>query len=1040
MFELYSIGDAAYLEMILNAVAMITGTGDFQVAIKIAFLLGVFVVLFQAISLGGRGINFGALLLGWIVFSLMYGSTARVNINDVYTGQVRSVDNVPYGVAAVGSVISQVGYELTRIFETAFSTPAMTSGGFATSLTTLAKLRQSVVDPVSLGQANSPNANDDVYRSWTNYVKDCTLVGVDINQKSLQSIYNTADPFAALQFDSDIYGTEIYVNGSITQPTCSEAFQTLRSVTTGPQVLPALISILTVKLNDQNTPSPIQSDAMVAAALTSLNQGAVSAQDYILATVLLPALEDAIVGKHFSEQAFTHAVMARDAVEKRNTQWASESWLFGTIVRPMMTFFEGFIYAVTPIMGFLIGLGQVGVSVAAKYVLTLLWIQLWMPCLAIINLYISMVATNKMAALSAAQNMPFPSFGSLYELDTMLANWISTGGMLAASVPAISLMLVYGGSAVTAAHLARRLEGRDHINEQVASPQAATTGPVAAHAARYSSDMVSGMRHTNVESVTPSMSIADNREQAISTAFNDRGAYETISRNSQEVGRQVRGSLSKADGLVNRVVSSTDGSADWSQGERDSLAGVLTGSFGMGTSGPVRAGLQAALVSQYGTEKAAKVMQAIRNIEETSGGQNIEAMYQQAVTTDSKLGHTNQWTNALSEENRKALQASTRVGMTSNVPLPALAKQIADNPEMFNQLEKDARPVEGKAQAWARSHTWAFGGDMRRAVAAGRLVELDNMAARGDNKANAALLSTVSNTLGHGSTHTTAAPDDKGYKLESGDAAARGDGVTGLVWDMFRDPNFSPERFASGARAQVAAERGASLQSMARQQEGLLLGNLERQLGTDSIVTGESAYARTATEFAAGTLKTADDLTRYAVQHGPQTLFAGAKGAVTGLQNGLQAVRVENERRAAAGEQPLSSLETVRIVGGYMEGTSQQEAMQVYEGVRQSAVTYARENLGLSPAQAEYFAYQQTNTIGRLMNLGAEQLGYHTGREQELRQAIVAEEKGNERNADTIARAIAGTARSGNQQYVNAVRALNRVRDFPEQSAVKEAR
>lgn len=1031
MFEIFSIGDAAYLEMILNAVAMITGTDDFLVAMKIAFLLGVMVVLFQAIANAGRGINFGSLLIGFILYSLMYGSPAQVVINDVYTGQVRTVDNVPYGVAAVGSIISTVGYELTRIFETGFSTPTMTDRGFASPLTTLAKLRQSLVDPVSLGQANSPNPNDDVYRSWSNYVKDCTLVGVDINQKSLQSIYNTANPFDALRFDSDVYGTEIYVNGAVSQPTCTQAFATLQAVTTGPTVLTPLIEILTTKLNESNTPSPDQADVMVGNALTSLNQGAVSAQNYIIAAVLLPALEDAIVGKHFTEQAFTHAVMARDAVEKRNTQWATESSLFGTVVRPMMTFFEGFVYAVTPIMGFLIALGTVGVAVAARYVLTLLWIQLWMPCLAIINLYISMVATNKMAALVDTQQLPFPSFGALYELDPMLSNWIATGGMLAAAVPAISLMLVYGASSVTAAHLARRLEGRDHINEQIATPQAVATGPVLSHSAMYSSDMVSGMRYTGLESVMPSMNIADNREQAVSTAFGDSGAYAAISRNTREVGRQVRGSRSQADNLVNRVVSSVDGSADWSQGERDSLAGLLTGSFGMGNAGPVKGGLQAQLLSRYDTEKAAKIMQAIRNIEQAEGGKNIEAMYQDAVTRDAKLGYTNQWTQALSEENRKALQASTRSGMSSNVNLVPLSNQIADSPAMFSQLEKDARPYEGKAQEWARSHLRAFGGDMTRAVIAGRLVQLDNAAARGDNKANAALLSIVSGTLGHGASHPAEMPDAKASQLQAGEAAARGDGLTGLVFDMFRSADFSPERFAADSRAAVVAQRGASLQNMAAQQEALILGGLEKQMGTDSLVTGESSYARTATEVAAGTLKTADDLTRYAVTHGPRTLFAGVKGAVTGFQSGLAAVRAENARRESAGEQPLSIIESARIVGGHMEGTSQQEAMQVYEGLRQSAVTYARENLGLTPAQADYYAYQQTNTLGRLMNLGAEQIGHHTGKEQALREAIVAEENGNARNGGLIARAISGTARSGNQQYLNAVRGLNRVREFP---------
>ena len=1032
MWEIYSIGDAAYLEMILNAVAMITGTGDFQVAVKIAFLLGVMVVLFQAIAQGGRGINFGALLIGWILFSLLYGSTARVSITDVYSGQVRTVANVPYGVAAVGSIISQVGYQLTRIFETAFSTPAMTSTGFASSIQTLAKVRQGVVDPISLGRANSPNPNDDIFRSWQNYIKDCTLVGVDVNQKSIDSIYRTADPFEAVRFDSDLYGTQIFVNGTTTQPTCTQAWQTLRDVTTGTQFVPVLVEVLTAKLNERNMPNPMQADAAIASALTSLNQGAVSAQDYMLAAVLLPALEDAVVGKHLSEQAFTHAVMARDAVEKRNTQWAAEQSLFGTIVRPMMTFFEGFVYAVTPIMGFLIGLGQVGVMVAARYVLTLLWIQLWMPSLAIINLYISMVATNKMAALASAQQMPLPSFGGLYELDQMLANWISTGGMLAASVPAISLMLVYGASSVTAAHLARRLEGRDHIDEGIATPQAVTAGPVVASAAMYSRDMVGGMRYTGQETVTPSLSISDNRAQALSTAFSDTATAENIFRHSKEIGRQVQASNSKADSLVNEVIRGVDGSAHWAQNERDELAGILSGTFGMKAGGAVGGGLQAQLQNTYGTTKAASIMQGISNVEKARGGKSIEALYKEAVTDDFKAGTTNAWSSAMSEENRKAVTASTSTGMRSDVNLVQLSNQLAGNAALSKQLEEASRTLgaEGAAQDWARARVWAFGGDTTKAVAAGRLVALDNAAAAGDNKANAAVLTAVAGALGHGTSYRADMPSEKTAALESGQTQAQGDKIEGLVNGVMTSPSFAPDTHHAESRAEVTGARTAAFSKRGGQQEKMLLDNLARQLGTDSLVTGEASYARTATEVAAGTLKSADDLTRYALQHGAQTFFAGVKGAAAGWQKGLEAVQGENARRAAAGERPLSIFESATMIAGQMEGTSRQEALRVYEGLRQAAVGYARESLGLTPAQAQYYAYQQTNTLGRLMNLGAEQIGLHTPKDEALRKAILDEERGNAHSADLIARGIAGTARSGNQQYLETVREINRVRGF----------
>ncbi len=54
-------------------------------------------------------------------------------------------------------------------------------------------------------------------------------------------------------------------------------------------------------------------------------------------------------------------------------------------------------------------------------------------------------------------------------MDSVLQTWIATGGMLASSVPTISLMLVYG-SAITSTHLAGRLQNGDAIDEELKSP------------------------------------------------------------------------------------------------------------------------------------------------------------------------------------------------------------------------------------------------------------------------------------------------------------------------------------------------------------------------------------------------------------------------------------------------------------------------------------------------------------------------------------------------------------------------------------------
>jgi hypothetical protein len=88
---------------------------------------------------------------------LMFGPTARVAIEDAYSGAVRVVDNVPLGPAAVGSLMSNVGYGVSRLFEQAFSTPAMTDTGFADPLQTLMSVRKGTLSRIALGSGQQPH-------------------------------------------------------------------------------------------------------------------------------------------------------------------------------------------------------------------------------------------------------------------------------------------------------------------------------------------------------------------------------------------------------------------------------------------------------------------------------------------------------------------------------------------------------------------------------------------------------------------------------------------------------------------------------------------------------------------------------------------------------------------------------------------------------------------------------------------------------------------------------------------------------------------
>lgn len=470
MFEIYSIGDSEFLEYVLNAVAMICGTSDFVKLVSIGLVFGIIIVCVQSILVGVKELNFQQILVGWLMYACFFGYPVTVTIEDAYTGQVRVVDNVPIGVGFAGGMISNIGYGITELFEQAYSPVASVIGQpFAEPLRLITALRAGAADGEVINVINQQLQDGDIGKSLNNYIRECTMMKVAVGQARLEDIYNQ-DWNVALPFNNDVYGTQIIVNGAAVNTTCRAGWtqinQQLTQAFNNQQVIRKINEVMGAMDSNgiSSTTDPYNT------ALLMLGKAQTGAQDFIKTAFLEPIYIRAAQGYYKDFQDINGALMINQAISQRNTQWAAEQSLFMTVVRPMMTFFEGFIYAITPLMGFLFVLGTFGQRLAIRYFQTVLWIQLWMPVLSICNLYIVLAANGQISTIG-----DLTSFYAIDEASKRLENWLATGGMLAASTPIISLFLVTG-STYAFTTLASRLGGGDHINEKIASNDAVQPG------------------------------------------------------------------------------------------------------------------------------------------------------------------------------------------------------------------------------------------------------------------------------------------------------------------------------------------------------------------------------------------------------------------------------------------------------------------------------------------------------------------------------------------------------------------------------------
>ena len=226
-------------------------------------------------------------LVAWVIYMAMFGPTARVQVEDLYTGATRHVDNVPLGVAFVGSAMSKVGYGVTVLFEQAFSTPAMTEYGFAAPLQILQDTRKGTWSSVAQGAANAPTPGADMERSWSAYIAECVLWNVDTGRVARDTILR--DPVLAFRLRPPRAGRAhgaVVAGGAPVTKDCRAAWADLRDYTTTAYT-PALRRSLaaTLRIEEGNV------DGTIQAALDALAGMGTDAQDYMVMAALAAVLD-----------------------------------------------------------------------------------------------------------------------------------------------------------------------------------------------------------------------------------------------------------------------------------------------------------------------------------------------------------------------------------------------------------------------------------------------------------------------------------------------------------------------------------------------------------------------------------------------------------------------------------------------------------------------------------------------------------------------------------------------------------------------------
>lgn len=695
-FSMYSIGSGRFLREVFNAVAMLTGTGDFIKAVAIAMLFSVIVVCLQAVLRGGRSIAWEHVLLGFILFGICFGSPSRVIVEDVYTNDVYTVDNVPLGVAASGSMISKVGYGLTVLFETGFG-----SANRVTDLPYLSSLKYLVIadQDASSGfmlDGLSTETGVDVRASLGAYIKNCTVPALRIAKK---------DRASATQMNvQDLlkYGSEDNVKGSVIyycgnggnnkkEVTCKEAYTELNTDVFSKITNDNVSSILNNSLQSMNSGSTPNYQLTINDAFTYLDVSTQEQQNFALASIITPIFQYAYQHFYTRSEALADTMVAQ-ALQQRNYQWVSEQSLWATVVMPLMTFFEGFVYAITPFCAMLFFYGMFGLGLIGKYLQTLFWINLWMPIMAICNLYISLSVSGQLQGIN---------LGSMDGVSTAiftLQNQIATGGMLMTATPLLALMVVTG-STYAFTTLASRLNGGDHVDEKVMAPSSVKVGDVFDQQAFQQANRGAGHLSTGKQAVYENISFGQQVSSLISSSdqlVNSKmdNFIKTLSHNkslAQEIGNTKSSIESNTDAFLDSFNHMS--AADQARVYQDVVSGKIGAKMDIG--GGVSAVLNMDRINKH--VSASAVAGKLKGL-----GANL------GLSGGIDGNFSNQLSSTNSSNYRDSLQKGVQYSFARNIA-SANASQFSDKNTMadISSMQRAAGEVNQASQSFTAAQSLA---------------------------------------------------------------------------------------------------------------------------------------------------------------------------------------------------------------------------------------------------------------------------------------------------------------------------------------------
>ncbi len=501
---IYVLGDLGTFRAVLQSVAMLFAdpilSNNGALGIGSAAGLGLLITLLWVVAQGvlapaggGRGFNPSIVFILLVTYFALAVPKARVQLEDIYTGNITAVDGVPIGIAYPGAVISAITRNITSKVETAFSGVdgnyiSLSAQGYASPLRLLLAMRKGV-------------ANFDPYldANLKTFIVDCVVGSPTFKPQDFAKSQNAVGYITANYRD----GLSVYYSQANPQgvaSACAESAPLIAAAADNFVAGTPMTRLLNANIEVRATPNTATANQWTSTDIETVHANTVttafgaaqSATEFMENALFSGIMTDAYncAGASTDIQAMRQCTLTlTQASEQWKTDAAGAASFFQKTMIPSMNILLLLFYAFAPLMFiFMMMAGWHGLSVLTKYLIFGVWTQTWLPFAAIINYIIQVQTVDELQRIAVAstdavgKGLTPAVLNPFYEV---LSTKLATASEMLAATPLITLALMTG-SIYGLVSMAQRMSGRDYVNEKQASPDIHQPAPVSMGKPQYS--------------------------------------------------------------------------------------------------------------------------------------------------------------------------------------------------------------------------------------------------------------------------------------------------------------------------------------------------------------------------------------------------------------------------------------------------------------------------------------------------------------------------------------------------------------------------